>query len=121
MTTDPHQLLHDNFVDLVERTSNMDPASSEATTAIKNLEAFSKLKPPAAAPAPAPIPVPPPEPTKWDRFKRGTAAVWDNETTRVAIKGVASLAGVGAVVWTTIHKDHVIERNAINQANQRPL
>lgn len=121
MDTDPHQLLHDTFVDLVERASNVDPASNDATTAIANLEKFSKLKPPALAPAPPPAPVAPPEPTKWDRFKCGLSAVWDNETTRVAIKAVGSLAGVGAVVYTTIHKDHVIERNALNQANQRPL
>jgi hypothetical protein len=121
MDTDPHQLLHETFVDLVERSANMDPASSEATTAIKNLESFSKLKPPAPAPVPEPAPVAPPEPTKWDRFKCGLSTVWDNETTRVLIKAGGSLVGVGAVVWTTIHKDHVIERNALNQANQRPI
>lgn len=121
MTTDPHQLIHDTFYDLVQRTSSVDPSSNDATTAIKNLEAFSKLKPPASAPAPEPAPVAPPEPTQWDKVKAGIASVWDNETTRVAIKATGSLLGVGAVVWTTIHKDHVIERNAINQANQRPI
>lgn len=121
MDTDPHKLLTETFVDLVERTANIDPTSSEATTAIKNLDSFSKLKPPAPAPAPEPIVTPPPEPTTWARVRTAVAGVLDNETTRTLIKAGGGLAGVAVVAYTTIHKDHVMERNALNQANQRPV
>lgn len=103
-------------MDFVERVAKEDLTSDAATTAMKNLEIFSKCRPPAPEPEPDPIPVPV---TKWEKFKCATAGVWDNETTRVLIKAGGAFAGVAVVAYSTIHKDHVIERQAMAQANQK--
>lgn len=112
----PHELYDATFVDLVKRAATPDLVSNESTTAMKNLETFSKCRPPALEPEPETIPEPT---TFWGRTKAGTARAWDNETTRALIKAGGAFAGVGLVVYSTIHKDHVIERNAMSQANQR--
>lgn len=61
-----------------------------------------------------------PEPnTVMGKLKANLNGVWDNETTRVLIKAGGAFAGVALVAWTTIHRDHVITRDALSQANQR--
>lgn len=113
------QAFHDaTFETLVEKAAEYELSDPATTTVMKNLQLFSASRPPAPAPETETTPVPV---TKWSKFKTGAAKVLDNETTRVAIKAVGSVAGVGLVVWTTIHKDHVMERNALAQANQRPI
>lgn len=114
MTT--HELFEDKFNDLVVNASALDIESDEATTAMKNLAVFSGCRPPMPEPELNPEPT-----TSWDKFKLGASRVWDNETTRVLIKAGGAFAGVAAVVYTTIHKDHVIERQSIAQANQPPI
>jgi hypothetical protein len=111
----PTSRFDETTMDFVDRIANLDLASEEATTAVKNLESFTKCRPPEPEPTPEPIPDPT---TVWGKFKRGLAGVWDNETTRVLIKSGATFAGVGVVAYSTIHKDHVLERQAIAQANQ---
>lgn len=103
-------------MDFVDRISKMDLADEDATAAVKNLEVFSKCRPPAPEPEPTPDPVP----TTWQgKLAARTAAVWDNETTRVLIKAGGAFAGIALVAYSTIHKDHVIERQAMAQANQK--
>lgn len=101
--------------ELIDEASSHDIHSDEFAAAAKNLAEFSKLHSllPEPEPAPAPVPV-----TRWERVKAGASAVWDNETTRVFIKAGGAFAGVGLVVWSTIHKDHIMERQALAQANQ---
>jgi len=116
MDPDRFEAIQNGFLDQIDQ----EPLEADKTaTMIKNLEAFSKLQP--RVPAPEPATTPPLPETKWDRFKCGVAKVWDNETTRVAIKAGASVGGVIFVGWQTIHKDRVIERQALAQANQRSL
>lgn len=101
---------------LIDEFDKIDIASDDFASATKNLSAFSQVRAlmPEPEPAPAPVPV-----TKWERLKCGVSAVWDNETTRVLIKAGGAFAGVGLVVWSTIHKETVVERTALAQANQR--
>ena len=103
--------------DLVDRFSKMDIGSDDAATAAQTLVTFSKLRPPEPTPEPIPEIVVPP--TTWERFKCGLNAVWDNETTRTCVKAGGALAGVLVVTYTTIKRDHVYERAALQQANQR--
>jgi hypothetical protein len=103
--------------DLIEEASNFDLASEEATTAMRNLETFSKCRPPAVI-EPEPVPEPFVPTTVWEKVKAGAVCVWDNETTRVLIKAGGAFAGVGLVAYSTIHRDHVLERQSLAQANQ---
>jgi len=102
------------YIQLVEEASQHDLDSDAATTAMKNLEVFSKCRPPEPELEPTPIP----EPTTFrGKVKLGLARVWDNETTRVFIKAGGAFAGVALVAYSTIHKDTVLERQALAQAN----
>lgn len=108
---------HDKiFVRFVEEISQRELDEESTLTAMKALTEFSKARP--EAPEPEPIP-PVVLTTKWDKFKHGAASVWDNETTRVTIKAAGAFAGVVAVIYSTVHKERVLERQAMNQANQR--
>lgn len=102
--------------ELIDEASSHDIDSKEFADAAKNIRLFSEIRPllPDPEPDPAPVPV-----TRWEKVKASAAMVWDNETTRVLIKAGGAFAGVGLVVWSTIHKDHVMERTALAQANQR--
>lgn len=113
-----NKLYDEKFRELVAEVASHDFETEDATTAVKNLEIFSKCRPPMPEPEPALPAVPE---TAWERFKCGAARVWDNETTRTVIKASGAFAGVATVTWATIHKDHVIERTALSQANQRSV
>lgn len=110
----PQERFDETMMDYIARIAKDDPESDEFGTAVKNLETFSKLRPP----APEPKPEPQPE-TRWGKVKAGFARAWDNETTRTFIKAGGAFGGVALVTWTTAHKDRVIERQALSQANQR--
>lgn len=114
---DSNELYAVKFEHLIEQAADLPLESDEATTAMKNLKLFSECRPPAPTPDSILEPVPT---TAWEKFKHRTARIWDNETTRVLIKAGGAFAGVATVAYTTIHKDHVIERQAFTQANQRP-
>lgn len=101
--------------DLIDEIAQMPLEGDEFAAAAKNLNEFSKVR----TLLPEPEILPPVPTTRWGRFKAGASAVWDNETTRVFIKAGGAFAGVGLVVWSTIHKDHAMERTALAQANQR--
>jgi hypothetical protein len=122
--TSPRELYDKKLVELIENVPT-DLETDESTTAMRNLRTFSECRPPQAEPEPEPPAEPEPEPpavptTAWEKTKAGIAAVWNNETTRVLIKAGGTFAGVALVAWSTIHRDHVIERQALAQANQRP-
>jgi len=102
--------------DLIDRFSKMDIASDDATTAVRNLETFSRLRPPELLSEPIPEPVPT---TFWGKVKASASCLWDNETTRVLIKAGGAFASVALVAYSTIHRDHVLERQSLAQANQR--
>lgn len=108
---------YDNiFMDTFVRATKYDLSSDQATTAIKNLKLLSECR----IPTPEPKPETVPEPTSvMDRIKAGLNGVWESETTRVMIKASGAFAGVALVAWTTVHRDHVITRDALSQANQR--
>lgn len=101
---------------LDKATDNIDLSSDEATTTMKNLKIFSECRPQDSKPEPTPDPVPT---TRWGKVKAEISSVLDNETTRTLIKAGGAFAGVAVVAYSTIHKDHVMERQALAQANQR--
>ena len=111
----PTSRFDETTMDFVERIASLDLASEDATVAVKNLETFSKCRPPEPEPTLDPIPDPT---TVWGKAKRGAASVWDNETTRVFIKAFGAFGSVAIVAYSTVHKDHVLERQALAQANQ---
>lgn len=96
-----------------------DLESEETARAVKNLADFSKCRPPAPQPAPSTDVVVPetPEPTRRQKVMAGMGRVLDNETMRTFIKAGGTFAGVALVAYSTIHKDHVLERQALAQAN----
>lgn len=114
----PRETYDARLEELIEETANHQLHSAEATTVMKNLKLFSECRPPEATPEPEPTPEPVPA-TTWGKVKAGIASVWDNETTRTVIKSGASLGGVLIVAYSTVHKDHVLEKQALAQANQR--
>jgi hypothetical protein len=113
--TDPTQAFNDKLVELIKNVPT-DLESDESTNAMKNIETFSKIH--TALPEPEPTPDPAPT-TRRGKVARATARVWDNETTRVLIKSGGAFAGVAVVAYSTIRRDHVLERQALDQANQR--
>lgn len=116
----PHEIFDEKLADLIEEAASHQLESDEATKAMKNLETFTRCRPPAPAPEPEPELEVVVEPkTTWEKVRGGVAAVWDNETTRVLIKAGGAFAGVALVAWSTIKRDHVMERQALAQANQR--
>jgi hypothetical protein len=113
---DTHELYDASFRKLVDDATNHPIESKEATDALKNLKIFSECRPP----TPEPQPESTPEPTTfWGKTRLGLARALDNETTRVFIKAGGAFAGVALIAYSTIHRDHVIERQALSQANQR--
>lgn len=105
------------YKNMITKLDGVDYGSDLATNIVKNLETLSKSMPPEPEPEPDPVYVPT---TRWEKFKAGFGNAWDNETTRTAIKAGGSFAGVVAVIYATIHRDHVIDKNAMSQANQQP-
>ena len=83
--------------------------------AMKALETISKvhteLKPePEILPDPVPT-------TRLGKIRAGVSTALDNETTRTVIKAAGAFAGVAYVTHATIKKDHILERQALAQAN----
>lgn len=112
----------DEFYDIYRKklveAEKIDLATDDATTAIKNLKTLSECLPP----SPTPIEVEPEPPTTvMGKLQYGVAKVWDNETTRVLIKAGGAFAGVALVTWTTVHRDVVLLREPLAQANQRTV
>jgi hypothetical protein len=114
----PRETFDVKLNDLIEEAASFDIQSDEATKAIRNLETFSHCRPPEPEPEPV-IPEVVIPTTTWGRVKAEVSSAMDNETTRVLIKAGGTFAGVALVVWSTIHRDHVVERQALAQANQR--
>ena len=105
------------FQELIEKTADYDDLDSEEfTAAVRNLETFSKCRPPEAPSESEPEPI-----EGRAKILKTLSKVWDNETTRVLIKAGGTFAGVALVTYSTIRKDHVIERQALAQANQRNI
>ena len=112
----PQETFDATFTDLVREVATHELHTDEATTAMKNLEVFSKVRPP----EPDIEPILPPEPTTFGgKAKLMLARAWDNETTRVFIKAGGAFGGVALVTYATIRKDYVFERNALAQASRR--
>jgi hypothetical protein len=111
-----HERFDAVFIQKVEQAADLDIMSEAATVAMKNIETLSKARPPVPESAPDPEFVPT---TTLEKVQATVGRIWDNETTRVLIKAGGAFAGVALVAYSTIHKDHVIERQAIAQANQR--
>lgn len=114
---DTHELYDQRLQELLLETTKFPVDSEEFATASKNLRLFSESRTLMPEPEPTPDPVPT---TVWEKVKAGASTVWESETTRVFIKAGGAFGGVGLVVWSTIHRDHVIDRQAMTQANQHP-
>lgn len=112
------ELYNEKLKDLIEEAAAFDLASDEAKTAMPNLKTFSEICIP---PVPEPDPIPEiVNTTVWGKTKAFAARMWESETTRVCVKSGGTLIGVIGVAYATIHKDTVLERQAIAQANQPP-
>lgn len=99
----------------IDDATDKDLGSEEAAAMIKNLANLAAIRPSLVEPETDPEPVVPT--TRAGKISARLAKVLDNETTRVFIKAGGALAGVAVVAYSTIHKDHVIERQAMAQAN----
>lgn len=108
--------LDESLAQLIAQTTSFDVHSDDLAKAATNLEALSKIR--ALLPDPDPDPTNVPV-TPWEKVKTAAASVWDNETTRVLIKAGGAFGGVALVVWSSVIRDHNLERNALTQANQR--
>ena len=114
--SDAVTLYDEVYCKLLNDVTDYSLSSDEAAATMKNFKVFSECRPP----VPEPEPEPTPEPTTvLGKVKAGMDGVWDNETTRVLIKAAGAFAGVVIVTWTTVHRDHVVTREALSQANQR--
>lgn len=85
----------------------------EAADFLRNLRLLSECRPPVTAEPEAPTPT-----TGAGKLRAAVAGVWDNETTRVFIKAGGAFAGIALVVWSTVHRDHVIQREAMSLATR---
>lgn len=99
----------------IDDATDGDLGSQENAAKIKNLALLAALRNSLIEPDSEPAPVVPT--TRAGRVGARIGKALDNETTRVLIKSGGALAGVALVAWSTIHRDHVIERQAIAQAN----
>lgn len=116
---DPTETFNTLFCDIVSDIKGDDYAAESTAAKINNLATLLKVRP---LPTDEPVVVPDPVPeTRWGRFKLAAAKVLDNETTRTVIKAAGSVAGVGIVAYATINKDHVLERQALDQAHQQQI
>jgi hypothetical protein len=110
----PLDTFNSRFNQLIEEASQLDLTDEKTTVAMKNLKTFSECRPQEATPEPESTP----EPTTFrGKLKAGVVSAWESETTRVLIKAGGTFAGVALVAYSTINKDHVLERQALAQAN----
>jgi len=110
----PLDTFNTRFTQLIEEASQLDIESEAATVAMNNLKKFSECRPPEPATEPESCPEPT---TFWGKTKAVAAYGWESETTRTIIKAGGAFAGVAFVAYSTIYKDHVLERQALAQAN----
>lgn len=116
METTPSDAYDKLFTEMVEDIANREFEHDTTAAAINNLVALSKASPHRPEPEPDQPVVPT---TRLGRFGAGIGKVWDNETTRALIKAGGAFAGVLVVANATIKKDHVLERQALDQAHQQ--
>lgn len=114
--SDAVTLYNEVYCNALHQVDGHDLSTDEAAATLKNLKILSECHPPVPIPEPEEIPEPT---TLMGKLKAGTSGVWDNETTRVLIKASGAFAGVVIVTWATVHRDHVVTREALSQANQR--
>jgi len=114
MTT-PSDALDAKILKLIDTVPD-DVTNPSTTDAVKALETLSKvhtaLKPEPELPPTHVVPT-----TRRGKFVAGLRSAWDNETTRAVIKAGGAFAGVAYVTHATIKKDHILERQALAQAN----
>jgi len=109
-----HELYDEKLNSLIEEAASHPIESEEATAAMKNLEIFSKIQPLVTESKTKPT-------TKLGKLTARVGSALDNETTRTFIKAGGAFAGVALVAYSTIKRDHVLERTALQQANQRSV
>lgn len=112
--TNPSELLDTKLSKLIA-TVPEDITDAGIPEAVKALETLSKVHT-ALKPEPEILPDPVPA-TRLGRLRAGASKAWDNETTRAVIKAGGAFAGVAYVTHATIKRDHIIERQALAQAN----
>lgn len=115
----PLEVYDARLMQLIDEVASHDIHTKEFEQASKNLETYLRSRQLLPKPPPEPEPICEPQ-TRWERWGTRLAAFWDNETTRVLIKSGGALGGVILVVASTVKRDHVVQREALQQANQRP-
>jgi len=114
--SDAEKLYNEVYEAKLAELKTFDFSSDEATAAVKNLKVLSESLPPSEK---SDLEATPEPTTVLGKLKVNFHEVWDNETTRVLIKAAGAFAGVALVTWTTVHRDHVVTREALSQANLR--
>lgn len=112
--TNPSDALDAKILKLIDTVPD-DVTDDRTTDAVKALETLSKVHT-ALKPEPEILPDPVPT-TRLGKIRAGMCRAWDNETTRAVIKAGGAFAGVAYVTHATIKKDHILERQALAQAN----
>jgi hypothetical protein len=113
----PHEIYDVKLAELIEEATAHPADSDEARKAMSTLKTFSECRPPAPIQE---LELEPEPTTVWGKTKSLVARVYESETTRVVVKTFGSVASVGVVVYATVKRDHALDRNALNQANQQP-
>lgn len=111
----PHALHNEVYAVLAARVRDGDPSDPATMAAAKILKTFSESTIPPTANPTHTTPI-----TRWQKIRANVGGVIDNETTRTIIKALGAFGGVAYVTHATIKRDHVLERTALAQANQRP-
>jgi hypothetical protein len=111
---EPLKPLYDaTLSEMIGKVRPLDPTTKEATTAIINLDRFAKAITPTPEPESIPVPT-----TYWGKTKAVVRHVWDSPTFQVLIKTAGSFGGVALVVHSTVKRDHVLERQAYQEATR---
>ena len=113
--SDPQEFFAETFEDLTRRVANEDITGDSFTTAAKNLKLFSEI----SAPTPTQHKAEPT--TRLGKLKASVGRFWESPTTQALIKAGGAFGGVYYVTRQTVKRDHVIERQALDQARQRPV
>lgn len=112
----PQNHFNEAFDALVAKVRDGDPSDPATMNAAKILKTFSETTVPTTAVQTPTTPI-----KSWQKVWAPVARVLDNETTRTIIKALGAFGGVAYVTHATIKRDHVLERQALDQARQRPI
>jgi DNA-binding transcriptional regulator PaaX len=118
MEKQPYELHDEASAKMIEQIMNADLTTEEGAALVKNFRTFTESQPHRPDPALDPDPVP----TTWyGKTARKVGCALETETARTLIKAGAHLGGVALLVFATIKRDHVLERQVFDLAKSARL